>query len=75
MAGRVEPARKRKLCVGWGGRCFACGGPGELGLAPRRASSPNAMARLCPVCRGRGRAIVVGLGDERRDLRGDGDQW
>jgi hypothetical protein len=75
VTGHAGPARKKKLCVGWGGRCFACGGPGELGPAPRRSSSPNAMARLCPVCRGRGRAIVVGLGDGLMDPRGDGGRW
>jgi hypothetical protein len=75
VTGQAGPARKRKLCVGWGGRCFACGGPGELGPAPRRTSSPNAPARLCPLCRGRGRAMVVGLGDAQMDLRGNGGQW
>ncbi len=59
------PGRKRKVCVGWGGRCFACGGRGDLGLSQRRSKGSLETVRSCPVCRGCGRARVVGLGDGR----------
>jgi DnaJ-class molecular chaperone len=65
---RASPDGKRKLCVGRGERCFACGGRGSKGLVlgpPARASSPT---RACPVCGGRGRTIVVDSGDGRTGL-------
>ena len=63
MSTRTAPGGRRMLCVGRGERCFACGGRGDLG--PRRIEAGLGAVRLCPVCQGRGRARVVGLGDGR----------
>ena len=57
---RNGPVFRRKLCVGWGGPCFACDGRGELGLALELSGSKVAATRPCPVCRGRRRAIILG---------------
>ena len=62
--------RRRKLCVGWGGPCFACEGRGELGVALEVSDTKVAAKRPCPVCRGRWRAIVVGLEEGRTHLGG-----
>ena len=62
MSDSAFRAGKRMLCVGHGERCFACGGRGSVGPTPRHtAREPG--ANRCPVCRGRGRARVVGTGD------------
>jgi hypothetical protein len=70
VSARAAPVRKKRmLCVGWGGRCFACGGGGRGGRAPRRAGRGRAaVLRRCPVCRGRGRAFVVESSDGRTGL-------
>jgi DnaJ-class molecular chaperone len=64
VSGVAFRAGKRLLCVGHGERCFACGGRGNVGLAPRRTVR-NLDADRCPVCRGRGRARVVRTADGR----------
>jgi hypothetical protein len=68
MSARGAPVRKRMLCVGWGGRCFACGGGGHGAQALGRAGRGRAPILRCPVCRGRGRAFVVESSDGRTGL-------
>ncbi len=70
MSERASPDGKRKLCVGRGERCFACGGRGSKGPVPQRSMRRLPPARTCPVCGGRGRAIVVDSGDGRTGLLG-----
>jgi DnaJ-class molecular chaperone len=67
---RATLGGKRKLCVGRGERCFACGGRGSKGPVLRRSIGRLPPARVCPVCGGRGRAIVVDSGDRRTGLFG-----
>jgi hypothetical protein len=67
---RASPDGKRKLCVGRGERCFACGGRGSSVPVPRRPIKKLPPARTCPVCGGRGRTIVVDSGDGRTGLFG-----
>ena len=64
MSGRHIPSGKRMLCVGRGEQCFACGGQGSLHPVGRRVGM-TLLASRCPVCRGKGRARLVGLGDGR----------
>jgi hypothetical protein len=65
---RASQDGKRKLCVGRGERCFACGGGGGMGHVPRRAMRGIPPDQICPVCGGRGRAIVMDSGDGRTGL-------
>lgn len=58
MARTGSRSVKRMLCVGHGERCFACGGRGRVGRAPRSGALKPGVGP-CPVCRGRGRARVV----------------
>lgn len=66
----AAPGRKRVLCIGRGERCFACGGRERLEPTLRHSAKRPAPTRTCPVCGGRGRAIVVDSGDGRRGLLG-----
>ena len=59
---------KRKLCVGRGIRCFVCRGRGSSGPVPGLAGQASSLPRACPVCGGRGRAIVLDSGDGRTGL-------
>ena len=71
MSGRVASGGKRRLCVvGRGGRCFACGGQKETGQGPQGQDGRPVAGRDCPVCGGRGRAMVVDSGDGRTGLPG-----
>lgn len=62
MSGGAFRVGKRMLCVGRGEKCFACGGRGSVRPAARRTQRELGTDR-CPVCWGRGRARVVGLGN------------
>lgn len=64
MGERSDQAGKKVFCIGHGGRCFACGGRGNLRPVGRRVGMILVASR-CPVCRGQGRARIVGMGDER----------
>lgn len=70
MRGDAVTDGKRKLCVGRGGRCFACGGRGASEQGARRSGGELVPVRACPVCGGCGRAIVVDSGDGRTGLLG-----
>jgi hypothetical protein len=67
---RAAPGRKRVLCVGRGERCFVCGGRERLEPTLRHSAKRPTLTWTCPVCRGRGRAIVVDSGEGRRGLLG-----
>jgi putative oxidoreductase len=54
------PGRKRKVCVGWGGRCFACGGRGDLGLAQRRSEFGGGVLSLLGLVNPLGPLGVIG---------------
>ena len=71
MSRRVVSGGKRRLCVvGRVGRCFACGGRKEMGHGPQGQDGRPAAGRDCPVCGGRGTAMVVDSGDGRTGLAG-----